>query len=781
MSSSRTKSPALLVLLLTLFVLIPASATFELALYGQAGGSFIRIPNGDADPNQEHQTVGPFDTLLPSGSREKRFRIENVGDANLVIPYPTITDQEENGFSLRDWPVNSSNVVTLEPGEDFDFRIGLTPKAQTVVSALIFPIAGPDFVVLIKGEANAGEAEISYSPSGGASEVIVNNGDGTPTPFEGTNFGNLDVGRPGGTDPYRFNPTETHRFILRNRSTIGDTLITGAPRILGSDGNSSPHFSITNYSTGRGNPLASTGLDIFEITNDPMSTGLHIATFSLETNDLDDPTYTFTLLGGGLTSGQLNVVGRSETTSPLRDVVDGSTIPSVFNGTILPATSIGTSTTRAFRMISTGSGPLEFSGQPTSSNPAFVIEPISTADLAPNPQTGHDLSVVFTPTERGLQYSDITIETNDPDNSPYTFTIVANGTGPELIVKGTGNDAVVRDIPNSSGTLPNPDYGTQLGTVDSGAPSVTREFILRNRGNQSAVISNVSMTGPHAGDFNLSGINANGVNSETIAPSSEKTMTLTFNPDAAGSRTATVVIEQTINATTQTYQFQVSATVNDPNPASGAITVQGKPSTSSSFREVSPEGGRPITSNGTLFPDPEVGKSSTSNFRIVNKGDAPLRIARFLVEGANRGEFEVKPIPSGSITPEKFTDFSIRFTPAKNTSAGITVVISTDDPKIPTFRFAVSGTGVEPGEDPLPPTRINRFALNGAEATITLVAETGKRFVVTTSSSLEEGSWTPFPGLEEIVGNGSVRTLRITDFLLPGGPAQRFIRLEELE
>ncbi|MGC6465494.1 MAG: choice-of-anchor D domain-containing protein [Akkermansiaceae bacterium] len=658
-----------------------------------------------------------------------------------MIPYPTITDQEENRFSLRDWPVNSSNVVTLEPGEDFDFRIGLTPKAQTVVSALIFPIAGPDFVVLIKGEANAGEAEISYSPSGGASEVIVNNGDGTPTPFEGTNFGNLDVGRPGGTDPYRFNPTETHRFILRNRSTIGDTLITGAPRIPGSDGNSSPHFSITNYSTGRGNPLASTGLDIFEITNDPMSTGLHIATFSLETNDLDDPTYTFTLLGGGLTSGQLNVVGRSETTSPLRDVVDGSTIPSVFNGTILPATSLGTSTTRAFRMISTGSGPLEFSGQPTSSNPAFVIEPISTADLAPNPQTGRDLSVVFTPTERGLQYSDITIETNDPDNSPYTFTIVANGTGPELVVKGTGNDAVVRDIPNSSGTLPNPDYGTQLGTVDSGAPSVTREFILRNRGNQSAVISNVSLTGPHAGDFNLSGI----------------------------------------NATTQTYQFQVSATVNDPNPASGAITVQGKPSTSSSFREVSPEGGRPITSNGTLFFDPEVDKSSTSNFRVVNKGDAPLRIARFLVEGANRGEFEVKPIPSGSITPEKFTDFSIRFTPAKNTSAGITVVISTDDPKIPTFRFAVSGTGVEPGEDPLPPTRINRFALNGAEATITLVAETGKRFVVTTSSSLEEGSWTPFPGLEEIVGNGSVRTLRITDFLLPGGPAQRFIRLEELE
>lgn len=196
----------------------------------------------------------------------------------------------------------------------------------------------------------------------------------------------------------------------------------------------------------------------------------------------------------------------------------------------------------------------------------------------------------------------------------------------------------------------------------------------------------------------------------------------------------------------------------------------------------------------TLLPS----GSREKRFRIENVGDANLVIPYPTITDQEENRFSLRDWPVNSsnvvtlepgedfdfrigLTPKKFTDFSIRFTPAKNTSAGITVVISTDDPKIPTFRFAVSGTGVEPGEDPLPPTRINRFALNGTEATITLVAETGKRFVVTTSSSLEEGSWTPFPGLEEIVGNGSVRTLRITDFLLPGGPAQRFIRLEELE
>ena len=768
--------------LLTFLIPLSAFALPEFAFYGQTNNGYVRIFSGDANPNQEEQTIGPADILTSENLRRKNFQIRNTGDQTLLVFYPQISAMAENGFFIRDWPVGPGSLVEVNPGSFFTFKIGLNPQIQTAISILTIKHNGhgtgsTDFVAIIKGEANSGEADILYSPPGG-NEVSIPNGDGTPTPVEGTNFGVLDVGRIANGDPYSFDPSVTHRFALRNRSAVGDTLTSLAPKIVDHEGNSSPHFSITNYSTSYSSPLNPGGLDLFDITFNPQSAGIHIATFTVETNDLDDHPYTFTVIGRGVTDGQLVVKGRLNETSAYQEIADGTTVPNALYGTILPATPVGGSSTHRFNLLSVGSEALEFTGQPTSSNPAFTIDPLAVMSMDADPNRPLAMYVNFEPTGRGLQFSDITIPSSDPDNPNFTFTVLANGIGPELVIKGTGDDAVVRDIPNDSNTAPNPDYGTLIGNVDSGAPDVTRDFILRNRGTQNAVISNLTLTGPHAGDFQLSGLNANGVNTEDIEPSSEKTLTLTFSPTTTGLRTATVVVEQLINAEPSTYEFQVSANVISTTEPT--IIVLGTSSKTSPLKDIAPNSARPATANGTLFPDTIVRESSTSLFQIVNSGNATLRITRVIIEGEGSRDFAIKSNPTGNLAPESSASFSIDFAPISAAFSTATVVISSNDPDNPTFRFTIAGRGIEE-QSGLPQTRIQSLSLSGQNATLTYAAETGKRFIITTSSSLRDGSWTRLTGTPIIDGGSGVQTLVIDDFITPGGPTRRFIRFEELE
>jgi len=771
-----------LILLITLLIPPSASAQAELAFFGHNGSNYVRIFTGDADPSQPEQIVGPYDRLASEGQRLKRFRIQNTGDRILRMNFPEISNIAENGFFIRDWPGTIQELVELNPGSSLNFKIGLIPKKQSAISVLTIPYndAGAgDLVIIINGDANAGKAEFFYSPPEGNNEVLISNGDGTPTPTEGTTFGAVDIGRPSGTDDFLYNPSVTHRFVLRNRATDGDTIITEVPKILDGNGDPSPHWDITNYNSLRATPLSSTSLDIFEITYNPTEEGLHIDTFSVVTNDLENPTYTFTLIGRGVTRSKIVLEGRKDDESTYHQIVNGSTVPSLFNGTILPATSIGATSTHRIRVRSTGSETLEIEGTPTSSNPAFNISAFSSTSIPQHSTRFGGFDINFEPTERGIQFSEISFPTNDPDNPTFTFAVIANGIGPELVIKGTGNDDTVRDIPNSPSTAPNADYGTLLGSVESGAAAITRQFILRNRGTQNSVISNVSMTGTHAADFALTGIDADGQETDTIEPSSEKTLTLTFTPNASGPRTATLQVEHTHNSETSTYQFQVSANVIAP--AVGSIRVLGQANIESSFREITSGSSRPSTSNGTLFPETEVGKSATTNFRIANSGKGPLKITKFVIEGDTQRSFQVRPTPSGTLQPETASNFSVRFTPSRAATSTITIVISSDDPKLPTFSFVLSGTSIDPEEDSLPPTRIQSLALDGSEATVTFFAETGKRFAVKTSTNLATGSWTTFEGLEQIDGNDKVQTLLISDFMAPGISPQRFIRLEELE
>ena len=103
-------------------------------------------------------------------------------------------------------------------------------------------------------------------------------------------------------------------------------------------------------------------------------------------------------------------------------IPNGSTIFNSTLGTLFPNTPIGSTSTRSFRIYNDGNATLTLSGSEDSDH--FNISNIDTS-IAPG--TFGDLEVVFAPQEAGAHPVQLTIASNDSDNSPYTFRIQGTG------------------------------------------------------------------------------------------------------------------------------------------------------------------------------------------------------------------------------------------------------------------------------------------------------------------------------------------------------------------
>ena len=130
----------------------------------------------------------------------------------------------------------------------------------------------------------------------------------------------------------------------------------------------------------------------------------------------------------------------------------------------------------------------------------------------------------------------------------YTFfTIIP---GPEIEVRGNG--AIIVDGDSTPAVADDTDFGSV--TVASGA--ITHTFTVGNIGSQDVTLSGspkVVIGGPNAADFTVVAVPAG-----TITPASTTTFQITFDPNAVGTRTATVSIDN-----------------NDPNENPYNFTIQG--------------------------------------------------------------------------------------------------------------------------------------------------------------------------------------------------------------
>ena len=172
-------------------------------------------------------------------------------------------------------------------------------------------------------------------------------------------------------------------------------------------------------------------------------------------------------------------------------------------------------------MKNTGTAPLTITLiSLTGTNTADYAEstdcPISPSLLAVNATC--TISVTFTPTAAGSRTAGVAI-TDDAPNSPQTISLT-----------GTGSAPAVTLTPSSLS------FGSQILGTTSAAQTTT----LKNSGTLPLTITSLGITGANPGDYAQT--NTCPVSPATLAANSTCTISVTFSPTAAGSRTANVSI-----------------------------------------------------------------------------------------------------------------------------------------------------------------------------------------------------------------------------------------------
>jgi len=255
---------------------------------------------------------------------------------------------------------------------------------------------------------------------------------------------------------------------------------------------------------------------------------------------------TFTPTDIGPRTGSLTISTNAAGSPPNILLRGNGTLPGAMDSLSLTSLNFGNqpvgtpSGTRTVTVTSTGTMPVTFFSVTASGDYAA-----STACLAAPlaPTSTCTVNVTFTPTASGLRPGTLTL-TDDTSASPHTIALSGTGVAP----------AVTFSTPSLT-------FGNQLVGTTSSAQSVT----LTNTGTLALNISNIAM----AGDFAKSADTCTG---SLVVPSATCTISATFTPTAAGSRTGTMTLidnapgsPHSVNLSgTGTQEFTLSLKTNSP-------------------------------------------------------------------------------------------------------------------------------------------------------------------------------------------------------------------------
>lgn len=255
----------------------------------------------------------------------------------------------------------------------------------------------------------------------------------------------------------------------------------------------------------------------------------------------DERTLVLTITDPGPT---INVRGASGGTN---NIVNGNTIPNVFNNTLFAITSLGDFQDKDYRIQNLGTSNLLLTATPRVSiggthSADFTV---TTQPAATIPALGDSVFVIrFSPTGAGVRTAIVTIESNDVT---FTYTIQGTGLAPEIDVFGNGS------IIAPGSTVTSLDNHTNFGNANVTSGTRIRNFYIMNTGGDDLGIAlPVVISGIHASDFSVTA-----VPDATIVPGNGTLLQITFEPSALGLREATVTINNNVPAKNP-YSFAIS-------------------------------------------------------------------------------------------------------------------------------------------------------------------------------------------------------------------------------
>jgi hypothetical protein len=277
----------------------------------------------------------------------------------------------------------------------------------------------------------------------------------------------------------------------------------------------------------------------FHITFTPTATGTRTGTITFTDNATGSP-QTVTLTGVGVAA----VIGIAPTSLEFGSQAVGTT-----------------SAAQTVTVSNNGAFPLKFSSIVTSGDfaGATLAQCPSIAEEAP----ACTFSITFTPTATGTRTGAITF-TDNATGSPQTVTL----TGP-----GTPGTATVTVTPSSLA------FGSQALTTTSAPLSVT----VKNTSSGPVNFAGFTTSGEDAEDFGVPLSNASaGCNpTGTLAAGASCTINVLFTPQAAGTRTATLLIADNATGSPQTVALSGTGVNSSviitvaPGGSTTATTVSG--------------------------------------------------------------------------------------------------------------------------------------------------------------------------------------------------------------
>ncbi|MCU0428713.1 MAG: choice-of-anchor D domain-containing protein [Cytophagaceae bacterium] len=270
-----------------------------------------------------------------------------------------------------------------------------------------FALAGALSNWVAPGAVPSGQACTAFS--GGPSIAVTGNsinivnGDNSPASGDFTDFGSVTQGNP-----------LIRSFSIQNASSE-ILLLTGTPRVSVAG---STDFKVSTQASAT---VAASGSTTFSIQFNPATASVQNAVVTIESNDCNDPVFTFTISGTGVVpTGQ--EIGIRVNTIPVAS--NGSvTVPSAIqskSGTplVIQIENTGTSTlslTGATRILLGGTHASEF-----TLDTSLVTNAISAGSSI-------SFSITATPAQLGTRTATIVIQSNDADEATYVLNIQTTG------------------------------------------------------------------------------------------------------------------------------------------------------------------------------------------------------------------------------------------------------------------------------------------------------------------------------------------------------------------
>jgi hypothetical protein len=343
---------------------------------------------------------------------------------------------------------------------------------------------------------------------------------------DNTDFGSVEIGT-----------SLTETFVVKN-SGKGSLFVKG----LLLDGINKSDFELLNL-PGTPFTLPKDSSLTLTVLFKSSSLGLRSAVVKIQSNDLDETNYDFTIAGKGI-QAEMAITGNG------KSIFNNDMSAGTENGTDLGESEVKTSKKQVFTFSNLGEAPLKFGNISISGAGAteFTISKLPSKSVLAKGETT-TLEVTFTPVKNVESNAIITILGKNAVKQDFNFALKGSGISSEIEV--TGNNLPILNGDYLTFTYNNTDFdGVKIGD------SVTRYFNVKNTGKATLQINSVVIKGNST--FKLAGFTTFPI---SIAPNGSRSLGFTYKPLSEGQSRSTININSN-DLDESAFDFVVAGTGN---------------------------------------------------------------------------------------------------------------------------------------------------------------------------------------------------------------------------